>query len=113
METQHASIVFSDSCVYAAYESFAQCSCRFKKAEERTEYVAAMKTLLPLLYERMMGILADQSIPSVMLQHIILKIFYATMQASVVQCNKLARVHGIPGSECVTVVGPDCSTHHL
>ncbi len=75
-------------------------SCRFKKAEERTEYVAAMKTLLPLLYERMMGILADQSIPSVMLQHIILKIFYATMQASIVQCNKLAPligVHGIPG----------------
>ncbi len=54
--------------------------CRFKKDTERIEYIEAMKTLFPLLYERMMAILADQSIPSVTLQHSILKIFYATMQ---------------------------------
>ena len=53
---------------------------RFKKAGERTEYIEAMKTLLPLIYQRMMAILPDASLPSVTLQHQMLKIFYATMQ---------------------------------
>ena len=53
---------------------------RFKKAEERVEYIVAMKTLLPMIYQRMMGILPDTSLPSVNLQHHMLKIFYATMQ---------------------------------
>ena len=39
-----------------------------------------MKTLLPLLYQRMMTVLPDHSLPAVTLQHHILKIFYATMQ---------------------------------
>ncbi len=54
--------------------------CRFKKAQERQIYVEAMKTLLPILYERMMAILSDHSVVSVTLQHHILKIFYSTMQ---------------------------------
>ena len=53
---------------------------RFKKSEERVEYITAMKTLLPLLYQRMMAVLPDHSLPAVTLQHHILKIFYATMQ---------------------------------
>ncbi len=53
---------------------------RFKKSEERVEYIHAMKTLLPLLYQRVMAILPDSSLPSVTLQHHVLKIFYATMQ---------------------------------
>ena len=55
---------------------------RFKKAEDRKEYIEAMKTLLPLIYQRLMAILPDPSLPSVTLQHHILKIFYATMQVS-------------------------------
>ena len=57
-------------------------SSRFKKSEDRVEYIQAMKTLLPLLYQRVMEILPDASLPSVTLQHHILKIFYATMQVS-------------------------------
>ena len=53
---------------------------RFKKAEDRVEYIQAMKTLLPLIYQRTMVILPDHSLSSVTLQHHILKIFYATMQ---------------------------------
>ena len=41
-----------------------------------------MKTLLPLIYQRLMAILPDPSLPSVTLQHHILKIFYATMQVA-------------------------------
>eukprot|EP00731_Ephydatia_muelleri_P006488 Em0003g736a len=53
---------------------------KFKKQEERLEYTAAMKTILPLLYQRMIGVLANHSLVSVTFQHHILKIFYATMQ---------------------------------
>ena len=41
-----------------------------------------MKSLLPLIYERLVAILPDPSLPSVNLQHQILKIFYATMQVN-------------------------------
>ncbi len=55
---------------------------RFKKVDQRKEYVEAMRVLLPVLYQRMMAILSDHSVPSVSLQHHILKIFYSSMQVS-------------------------------
>ena len=48
------------------------------------EYTAAMKTILPLLYQRMIGVLANHSQASVTFQHHILKIFYATMQVGII-----------------------------
>ena len=62
------------------------CVGRFKKSEERVEYIAAMRTLLPLLYQRMTAILSDDSQLSVTLQHHILKIFFATMQVHLCMC---------------------------
>jgi len=53
---------------------------RFKKSSDRKEYIEAMQVLLPVLYQRTMAILSDHSVPSVSLQHHILKIFYASMQ---------------------------------
>ena len=56
------------------------CCARFKKADERVDYITAMASFLPLLYGRMKLVLGDESELSVTLQHHILKIFFATMQ---------------------------------
>ncbi|RXG69818.1 Importin-7 [Armadillidium vulgare] len=52
----------------------------YKKKEEREALKEAMKLLLPMIYERIVRLLPDQSEPSTLLQKIILKIFYALTQ---------------------------------
>ena len=52
---------------------------RFKKSDERGPYITAMKDLLPLMYNRMIVVLPNQSEPSVCLQRWMLKIFYCSM----------------------------------
>lgn len=52
---------------------------KFKKSDERGPYITAMKDLLPLMYNRMIVVLPNQSEPSVCLQRWMLKIFYCSM----------------------------------
>ena len=56
--------------------------CRFRKTEEKPEYITAMKQLFPVFYNIMIAILPNQSEPSVCLQRWILKIFYCTIHVS-------------------------------
>lgn len=52
---------------------------RYKKVEEKAHYITAMKTILPVLYNRMLAILPHQTEFYVTLQHWMLKIFYCTV----------------------------------
>ncbi|XP_072048064.1 LOW QUALITY PROTEIN: importin-7-like [Amphiura filiformis] len=54
----------------------------YKKPEERGPLHAAMSSLLPMLYARCVQLLPDASEASVLLQKMVLKIFYA-----LIQCN--------------------------
>lgn len=56
--------------------------CRFKKPKEREPLCEAMKIVLPILYERMVHLLTDQSQESTYLQKMILKIFYVLVQVN-------------------------------
>ncbi len=53
---------------------------RYKKPEERKPVIEAMQVVLPVLYERMQQLLPDSSQESVLLQKLILKIFFALVQ---------------------------------
>ncbi|XP_019855725.1 PREDICTED: importin-7-like [Amphimedon queenslandica] len=52
---------------------------KYKKAEDKINYVTIMKTLLPMLYNRMIDVLPHPTEFYVMIQHWILKIFYCTI----------------------------------
>jgi hypothetical protein len=52
---------------------------KFKKIDEKVPYIKAMKTMLQLLYNRMISILPHQTEFYVTLQHWILKILYCTI----------------------------------
>jgi hypothetical protein len=52
----------------------------YKKGDERVPLDEAMNLLLPLVQQIMMGLLADGSQPSLMMQRLILKTFYALTQ---------------------------------
>lgn len=54
--------------------------CRYKKPEEREPLREAMQLLLPLLYQRMVHLLQDPSEASVLVQKLILKVFFALVQ---------------------------------
>lgn len=53
---------------------------RYKKPEERSPLVAAMQHFLPVLKDRFIQLLSDQSDQSVLIQKQIFKIFYALVQ---------------------------------
>ena len=53
---------------------------RYKKPEERGALNEAMKHLLPLIHQRCIQLLPDQSELSVLIQKQILKCFYALIQ---------------------------------
>ena len=55
---------------------------RYKKPEERGPLHTAMARLLPVLYGRCVQLLPDPSEASVLLQKLILKIFYALIQVN-------------------------------
>jgi len=54
----------------------------YKRSEERTPLNEAMNLLLPMIYQLMVRLLAEQSEQSVLLQKQILKIYYALTQYS-------------------------------
>ena len=55
---------------------------RYKKPEERLSLNQAMQHLLPLIHQRCVQLLPDQSEASVVIQKQILKVFYALIQVS-------------------------------
>lgn len=57
-------------------------SPRYKKPDERKPLVETMKILLPVLYERLFHLFSDESQESVLIQKLILKIFYVLVQHS-------------------------------
>ncbi|GAB1292547.1 Importin-7 [Apodemus speciosus] len=67
------------SCRSNFYQS-ASCSSEYKKPEERSPLVAAMQHFLPVLKDRFIQLLSDQSDQSVLIQKQIFKIFYALVQ---------------------------------
>lgn len=54
----------------------------YKKPDERKPLVETMKILLPVLYERLFHLFSDESQESVLIQKLILKIFYVLVQHS-------------------------------
>ena len=69
------------NCVYCVF-IFLPAPYRYKKPEERGPLHTAMVRILPVLYHRCFQLLTDPSEASVLLQKLILKIFYALTQVS-------------------------------
>lgn len=67
-------------CVYILTELVCIPTHRYKKPEERSPLVAAMQHFLPVLKDRFIQLLSDQSDQSVLIQKQIFKIFYALVQ---------------------------------
>ena len=58
--------------------------CRFKKVDkERLEYTQPMETLMPIMLERMKGLLQVDTEDSLRLQHRILKVFMCSIQVNI------------------------------
>jgi len=62
------------------YNELLVSTCRYKKPEERGTLNQAMQVLLPLVHQRCVQLLPDESEMSVLLQKQILKIFSALTQ---------------------------------
>lgn len=62
-------------CLYQLVKNY-----EYKKPEERSPLVAAMQHFLPVLKDRFIQLLSDQSDQSVLIQKQIFKIFYALVQ---------------------------------
>ncbi|KAF6333238.1 importin 7 [Rhinolophus ferrumequinum] len=62
-------------CLYQLVKNY-----EYKKSEERSPLVAAMQHFLPVLKDRFIQLLSDQSDQSVLIQKQIFKIFYALVQ---------------------------------
>ena len=63
---------------------------RYKKPEERESLNQAMRVLLPLIHQRCLQLMPDQSEAAVAIQKQILKCFYALIQ--VCRCDSLQNV---------------------
>ena len=55
---------------------------RYRKPKEKKPLVETMRVLLPMLQQRLMSLMPDASQESVLLQKLIMKIFFALVQAS-------------------------------
>ena len=64
-------------------QSIVCCVCRYKKPEDRGSLNAAMKHLLPLIYQRCVELGNDNSEMSLLTQKQILKVFFALIQVCV------------------------------
>jgi importin-7 len=62
-------------CLYQLVKNY-----EYKKAQERAPLLEAMNLLLPLTYNLMINLMNDQSEQSVLLQKLVLKVYYALTQ---------------------------------
>ncbi|KAF6103797.1 importin 7 [Phyllostomus discolor] len=77
-------------CLYQLVKNY-----EYKKPEERSPLVAAMQHFLPVLKDRFIQLLPDQSDQSVLIQKQIFKIFYALVQHALTWKNLKPHIQGI------------------